>query len=246
MKFEIKSWLNGSVLFEADCTSLFECLKLALKAKANLHRANLHGADLRGANLRGADLREANLRGANLIRSDLREADLIEANLRGANLRGADLRGANLIRSNLRGANLIRSDLREADLIGANLIRAKGVNSFRCTPLKILLDQPGKIRAYKLVKENLEGPYNGGIKYHKGKKVEVKDANTDESEHCGAGINLATLDWVMREWKEGFKILVAEFTAKDIAAIPTATDGKFRVFRCKIVGEKDLKEIGLI
>jgi hypothetical protein len=50
----------------------------------------------------------------------------------------------------------------------------------------------------------------------------------------------------MREWQQGHRILVAEFTAKDIAAIPTATDGKFRVFRCKIVGEKDLKEIGLI
>jgi hypothetical protein len=50
----------------------------------------------------------------------------------------------------------------------------------------------------------------------------------------------------MKEWKDGYRILIAEFTAKDIAAIPTATDGKFRVFRCKIVGEKDLKEIGLI
>lgn len=49
----------------------------------------------------------------------------------------------------------------------------------------------------------------------------------------------------MREWKTGYKILIAEFTAKDIAAIPTATDGKFRVFRCKIVGEKDLKALGL-
>jgi hypothetical protein len=34
------------------------------------------------------------------------------------------------------------------------------------------------------------------------------------------------------------------FTAKDIAAIPTS-DGKFRVHKCSIVGEKDLKEIGL-
>jgi hypothetical protein len=31
-----------------------------------------------------------------------------------------------------------------------------------------------------------------------------------------------------------------EFTAADIAAIPLATDGKFRLRRCKVVGEKDI------
>ena len=50
----------------------------------------------------------------------------------------------------------------------------------------------------------------------------------------------------MREWRVGFRILVVEFTAKDIAVIPTASDGKFRLHRCTVVGEKDLKEIGLI
>ena len=79
-----------------------------------------------------------------------------------------------------------------------------------------------------------------------GKEYEVLSASTDESLHCAEGINLATLDWCMREWQEGYRILIAEFTAKDIACIPIATYGKFRVFRCKIVGEKDLKEIGLI
>ena len=59
------------------------------------------------------------------------------------------------------------------------------------------------------------------------------------------GINLATLDWCMKEWKDGWRILIAEFTAKDISCI-YPTDGKFRVFGCEIVGEKDLKEIGLI
>jgi hypothetical protein len=49
----------------------------------------------------------------------------------------------------------------------------------------------------------------------------------------------------MKNWREGYRILVAEFTAQDIASIPIATDGKFRCHRCKIVAEKDLKEIGL-
>ena len=153
------------------------------------------------------------------------------ANLSCADLSGADLSGANLYRANLSGANLSG---------------AIGINPYLITPLLILKDMPGKIRAYKLVDEKMEGHCKGGLKYAKGKIVEVKDANTDTNEHCGAGVNLATLDWVMREWREGYRILVAEFTAKDIASIPTGTDGKFRVFRCKIVGEKDLKEIGLI
>jgi hypothetical protein len=50
----------------------------------------------------------------------------------------------------------------------------------------------------------------------------------------------------MKEWQQGWRILIAEFTAADIAAIPTATNGKFRVHRCRIVGEKDLVEIGLV
>ena len=153
-----------------------------------------------------------------------------KTNLGGAYLGGADLRGA---------------DLGGADLRGAYLGGAKGINKFRCTPLMILLDQPGKIRAYKLIKANGEGPYNGGIIYEVGKSYSVEDADCTD-EQCAAGINLATLDWCLRYWESGYRILVAEFTAKDIASIPIATDGKFRVHRCEIVAEKDLKEIGLI
>ena len=168
-------------------------------------------------------------------------ADLFCANLSGANLSRANLSGANLSCANLSGANLSG-----ANLSGANLSRAKGVVPAICTPLLMLLDQPDKIRAYKLVNAHGEGPYQGGIKYEKGKVHEVKNANTDINEHCATGINLATLDWCIKEWKEGYRILVAEFTATDIAAIPTATDGKFRVRRCEIVGEKDLKDLGLV
>jgi hypothetical protein len=50
----------------------------------------------------------------------------------------------------------------------------------------------------------------------------------------------------MKQWRQDYRILIVEFTAKDIACIPITTDGKFRLHRCKVVGEKDLKEIGLI
>ncbi len=158
----------------------------------------------------------------------------------------ANLGDAYLGDANLGGANLGGANLRGANLGGANLGGAKGINKYRCTPLLMLLDQPGKIRLYKLVTKKGEGPYNGGIIYEIGNSYSVDDANCDEHEHCAAGINLATLDWCMKNWQKGYRILIAEFKAKDIAAVPTATDGKFRVHRCTIVGEKNLKKIGLV
>lgn len=173
-------------------------------------------------------------------KADLSGAVLYRAYLSGADLSGANLSGADLSRADLSGANLYR-----ANLSGAVLSGARGINKYRCTPLLMLLDQPGKIRAYKLVNAYFEGPYNGGIKYIEGENVVVDNADTDENIQCAAGINLATLDWCMNNWISGYHILIAEFEAADIAAIPTGTDGKFRVKKCQIVGKKDLKEIGL-
>ena len=163
----------------------------------------------------------------------------------GANLSDAYLRGANLSGANLSDAYLSGADLRGAYLSDAYLRGAEGFHPARVTSLLMLHDQIGSIRAYKLVKSNGEGPFNGGIIYELGKSYEIADANTDVAEHCGAGINLATLDWCLQNLAnagDGARILIAEFTAADIAAIPTATDGKFRVRKCTIVGEKDLAE----
>jgi len=146
-------------------------------------------------------------------------------------------------KADLGGANLGGANLGGADLRGANLRCAKGVQAERCTPLLFLLDQPGPIRAYKLVNAEMQGPFNGGITYTIGQRYEIADANTDPNEQCGAGINLATLDWCLKEWKPGYRVLIAEFTAADIAAIPMATDGKFRVRRCQIVGEKIIQHL---
>ena len=55
MLIEIKSWIDGKVLFSGE----FENLKEAV-IKADLSRANLSGADLSGANLSRANLSGAN------------------------------------------------------------------------------------------------------------------------------------------------------------------------------------------
>jgi len=287
MKIEIKSWINGKVLFTLECASWRVALEAAVKQGAYLQGAYLQGeylqgadlqgadlqgaylkgaylqgaylkgaylqgaylqgADLQGADLKGADLQGAYLKGAYLKGADLqgaylKGAYLQGAYLQGAYLKGADLKGADLKGAYLKGAYLKGADLQGAYLQGAYLKGAKGFSPEHSTPLLMLLDQPGPIRAYKLVGANGEGFFNGGIKYEIGKSYEVKDALTDTNVPCGVGINLATLDWCLKELEIGCRVLVAEFTAKDIAAIPTATDGKFRVYRCKIVGEKKLKK----
>jgi hypothetical protein len=250
-KWEIKNYISGDVIYTTEGESFPEVVQKAIRDGSNLSRANLSGADLSGANLSGANLSRAYLSRANLSRAHLSGADLSGANLSGANLSGANLSGADLSGANLSGANLSRAYLSRANssranLSGANLSEAIGVNKYLTTPLYILLDQLGKIRAYKLVNSALEGPINGGIKYIKGKIVEVEDAEMDEKVQCARGINVATLDWVVKEWKEGYKILVVEFSKKDIAAIPVGSDGKFRLHRCKVVGEKNLVELGLV
>jgi len=256
MLFEIKSRATGAILFSLETESMKLCIEAAIKSSANLSSADLRSADLRSADLRSADLRSADLRSADLrsadLRSvDLRYADLRSADLRYANLSSADLRSADLRYANLSSADLRYADLSSADLRSADLRYAKGIDKNLVTPLRILLEQPGPIWAYKLVKRNGEGPFNGGINYIDPKidVFSVADTNEDENEQCGAGINLATLDWVMKEWCPGYRILIMEFFAnepKGNLIVPTATDGKFRVKECRRVGEKDLKEIGLV
>jgi len=84
VKFEIKHWMTGALLFEFECETLKEAVCEAVK----------RGANLEGANLRGANLEEAYLRGAYLEGANLEGAYLEGAYLEGANLRGAYLEGA--------------------------------------------------------------------------------------------------------------------------------------------------------
>jgi hypothetical protein len=230
--------LGGGNLSSANLSGA--ALSWAALSRADLSGADLSEANLSWANLSGADLSEANLSGANLSGANLSGADLSSADLSWAALSGADLSGADLF-----GADLSGADLSSADLSWAALSGAKGVNKYITSPLYLLQDQPGEIHAYKLVTVGGEGPYNGGIKYEIGESYSVEDASTDENKKCAAGINLATLDWCIGEWRKGYRILIAEFKATDISAIPIGSDGKFRVHRCKIVGEKYLSELGL-
>ena len=246
MKFEIKSYINGAVLFSLETDSMKLCVEAAIKSRANLSRAYLSGANLSGAYLSGAYLSGAYLSGANLSGAYLSGANLSVSNLYRADLSVADLSRADLYGANLYGADLYGADLYGADLSRADLSRAKDINKYLCTPLMLLLDQPGEICLYKIVNEKDDGIYNGGLKYITGETVAVENASTTDTEQCAAGINVATLDWCMREWRSNHRILKIYFTADDIACIPIATDGKIRLHRCRVGEEVNLKKIGLI
>jgi len=191
----------------------------------DLHKKFVSGeAGGKRADLQGADLRRANLRGAYLQDADLQGADLQGAVLRGAYLQGAVLRGANLQGAVLQGANLQGADLRGEEGVVTEIV----------TPLLILADQPGELIAYKLTNAVDVGIYNGGLVYGDGDELSVENANTDSAEQCGAGINVATLDWILREWHDNYRVKTIHFMARDIAAIPIATDSKFRLHRCRV------------
>jgi uncharacterized protein YjbI with pentapeptide repeats len=182
--------------------------------------------------------------GASDVCSALGEAVKSRADLSGADLYGADLYGANLYGANLSGADLSGANLSGANLSGANLFGTKGIVPERCNDLLLLLDQPGKIRAYKLVTADGYGPFTGGIRYVIGETVEVPNASTVPAVQCAPGINVATLPWCLNNWQPGYRILIVEFEAADIAAIPVG-DGKFRLHRCRVVGEKEIDPVAL-
>lgn len=106
------------------------------------------------------------------------------------------------------------------------------------------------IRAFKASNENGASPYNPErqpiLTCAPGALLSVPGTDTDDNTECGAGVNLATLSWCISHHPyvkyngECSKIWLVEFRVKDIGAIPHNTDGKFRVFRCRVLEEVDI------
>ena len=100
MNFQIKSKIDGKILFELETSSFKLCIEAAVKSCADLSCADLYRADLSYADLSCADLSRANLYCA----------DLSWANLSRANLSRADLSCADLSRANLSCAkNMVKT-----------------------------------------------------------------------------------------------------------------------------------------
>lgn len=136
----------------------------------------------------------------------------------------------------------ILSNLSSADLRSAKKLPHKWHSE-----LNILRFQTGKLKAYKFIDANGKSPLNCSKKlsYEAGKTVTEKDFNADDMQDCGAGINIATLEWCERE-RQGEPVIEVEFDAKDIVSIPYISDGKFRVKKLKvlkILTEDDIKKL---
>jgi hypothetical protein len=210
---------NGSILHTVSAPKFLDAVESVI--------GYLAGADLRYADLRGADLRGANLRDADLRGADLRGADLGDADLRGANLRYADLRGADLGDADLRGADLGDADLRGADLRGAN---AKHISVYS-SHLNILRSQKDSIIVYKYLTPDMKSPYYN-TKYVIGKSYTSRFSCDDITRSCGSGINVATLQWCLRDTnndRDGFVYVECEVSPPESLIVPFSTDGKFRV-----------------
>jgi hypothetical protein len=134
-------------------------------------------------------------------------------------------------KADLTRANLTGADLREADLTGADLTGAK-------------YTMPGVGHAsgiaYKYVTRDCMSPASGNrIDYSDFSPVyEFPDACTDICIACGAGGNVGTLEWCTKTKRPQDRLLKVSFDPeKDVACVPLASDGKFRLWRFKIVEE---------
>jgi hypothetical protein len=145
------------------------------------------------------------------------------------------------------GANLADANLAGANLAGANLAGANGFIPERTTHLASIKFLP-VCHAFKVVDEKGEGHINGGLKYKLGKRVTVKDADDNPSTMCSTGIHVADLPWCLREWREGYRILLIEHSPGDIACIPYGTDGKYRLKGCTPIKDitDELRECGAL
>ena len=194
--------------------------KEEIKEVLRLHQLWLN-SDMGGvrANLRCANLRSADLSCANLRSADLSCADLRYANLRSADLRCADLRCADLSKTILENINWL-------------------------TWIGITVNHKGVGYGYKVINAKGEGIYQGGINYLQADTFEVLTVNPDVYEQCGCGINLATFNWCVANKKsDDNRVLLMEFDLMDgdkpNVICPVASDGKFRVRKCRKVGEVD-------
>lgn len=81
--------------------------------------------------------------------------------------------------------------------------------------------------------------------YKVGEIYETNDYNSDERFQCGAGLNVATLDWCLQDTNYNLSktYIEVEFNAEDIVAIPYNSDGKFRVRKLRVVRKLTQEEL---
>jgi len=232
--------------------------------------ANLENADLRNKNLHHTSLTGVNLRNANFSGSMYTYVDFTGAmisgavfhhtyfncvNFQGANLQLADFTDSTLIHVNFNYTDLNGAIFKCAHISDINFRNATLDNiTFKHTKNKIFpeifpdlyllkMQSPEtKLKAWKYLLNNSTSPFYE-YRYKVGKTYTEKIYSTDEKLDCSMGFNVATLQWCLKnnEHKTG-KFIEVEFSAKDIIAVPFATDGEFRVKKLKVLRKLTRKQ----
>ena len=123
-----------------------------------------------------------------------------------------------------------------ANLRGANLRGAKNLSPLYWDNLNILRMQKGKLRAFKYLNGDESPIDDKKLTYKVDKTVIEKDYDDSDLVSCSKGLNVATLEWCLREGNiESNNFIEVEFKASDIVAIPYNSDGKFRVKKLKVI-----------
>lgn len=184
-------------------------------ARAGLSNADLRYVDLSNADLRGANLEDADLRDADLSNTNLRFADLNDADLRDANLSKADLSNANLSGTNLSGVEGLVSSI---DYMKANFERtADGYIVYKCFNSSHKAPVKWKIKSGEVLEE---------------------EVNSNRTDRCGCGINVAPLKQIKREYPRSkiYKLLIRWEWLPGVI-VPYNTDGKIRCAKAMIIDE---------
>jgi len=192
--------------------TVFEITQSYLSGDANLSYANLSDADLSGA-----DLSYANLRGADLSDANLSDANLSYANLSYANLSGADLSDANLS---------------DANLSYANLSDAKGLLSPIEFMEKTFESNSDGYVVYKTFSSQYSAPNSWVIEPN---SIIDEVVNQLVTIDCACGINVATLEWVKREYSGDIWKCLIEWKWLLGVIVPYHTNGKIRAQRVRLL-----------
>jgi hypothetical protein len=111
--------------------------------------------------------------------------------------------------------------------------------------LQGIQDMKAVVHAFKYSNHRNKSPCYDYVRpifqYRRGAIMAVRKPDKDPSESCGAGVNVATLAWVRQRICRKDTVWRVAFRVKDIAVIPFNTDGKLRLYRCKVVKKEFTK-----
>ena len=126
-------------------------------------------------------------------------------------------------------ANLSYADLIDTIFDGINWLAFLGISP----------DSRGMARAYKVTNQSGKGVYKGGVNYAEHKEF-IAELDKDVMQQCASGINLATFAWCLNKKQEGRRLFLMSFkVSPENICVPVGSDGKFRVAKCRKIGECD-------